>query len=114
FARRSGFETLSTPHRAWVGIPRMQPLDALAGPANPFGVSGEESRRRAAWSMVARRMWHHGQGARLRMKAVEFESTVAPGGQIALPPEVASEIPPGEQLRVVVMWEPGDFDLAWR
>jgi len=48
------------------------------------------------------------------MKAVEFESTVAPGGQIVLPPEVASEIPPGEQLRVVVMWEPGDFDLAWR
>ena len=48
------------------------------------------------------------------MKAVEFEGTVAPGGQIALPPEVAREIPPGEQLRVVVMWDPGDFDLAWR
>ena len=48
------------------------------------------------------------------MKAVEFESTVAPDGQIVLPPEVAREIPPGEQLRVVVMWEPGDFDLAWR
>jgi len=30
------------------------------------------------------------------MRAVEFESTVAPFGQIALPPEVASEIPPGE------------------
>lgn len=30
------------------------------------------------------------------MKAVEFESTVAPGGQIALPPEIASEIPAGE------------------
>jgi hypothetical protein len=45
---------------------------------------------------------------------VEFESTVAPGGQIALPPEVASEIPPGEQLRVVVMWEPENSDLAWR
>jgi hypothetical protein len=48
------------------------------------------------------------------MKAVEFESTVAPGGQIALPPEVANEIPPGEQLRVVVMWDAGDSDLAWR
>lgn len=48
------------------------------------------------------------------MKAVEFESTVAPGGQISLPPEVAREIPPGEQLRVVVMWEAGDLDLAWR
>jgi hypothetical protein len=48
------------------------------------------------------------------MKAVEFESTISPGGQIALPPEVANEIPPGEQLRVVVMWESGDSDLAWR
>lgn len=48
------------------------------------------------------------------MKAVEFESTVAPGGQIALPPEAASEIPTGEQLRVVVMWEPSNLDLAWR
>jgi hypothetical protein len=48
------------------------------------------------------------------MKAVEFEGIVAPGGQIALPPEVASEIPAGEPLRVVVMWEPSNFDVAWR
>jgi hypothetical protein len=48
------------------------------------------------------------------MKAVEFESTVDAGGQIALPPEIANEIPPGEQLRVVVMWEPVNSDLAWR
>ena len=48
------------------------------------------------------------------MKAVEFESTISPGGQIALPPEIATEIPPGEPLRVVVMWEPSNLDLAWR
>lgn len=48
------------------------------------------------------------------MKAVEFESIIAPGGQIALPPDIASEIPPGEPLRVVVMWEASDFDVAWR
>jgi len=48
------------------------------------------------------------------MKAVEFESTVAPGGHIALPPEVASEIPLGEQLRVVVMWDASSSDPAWR
>jgi hypothetical protein len=48
------------------------------------------------------------------MKAVEFEGTIAPGGQIALPPEVASEIPPGEPLRIVVMWEASDLDFAWR
>lgn len=48
------------------------------------------------------------------MKAIEFESTAAPGGQIALPPEVASEIPLGEHLRVVVMWETADLALPWR
>ena len=48
------------------------------------------------------------------MKAVEFESTISPGGQISLPPEIATEIPPGEPLRVVVMWEPSNLDLAWR
>ncbi len=48
------------------------------------------------------------------MKAVEFESTVDVGGQIALPPEIASEIPSGEPLRIVIMWEPSNFDLAWR
>ena len=48
------------------------------------------------------------------MRSVEFECKVAPGGQIALPPEVASEIAPGDQLRIVVMWDPSNFDLAWR
>jgi hypothetical protein len=48
------------------------------------------------------------------MKAVECESTITQEGQIALPPEVAGEIPAGEQLRVVVMWEPSDPDSAWR
>jgi hypothetical protein len=48
------------------------------------------------------------------MKAVEFESTITPEGQIALPPEVAREIPSGEHLRVVVMWPPSDPDEAWR
>jgi hypothetical protein len=48
------------------------------------------------------------------MTAVEFESTVTPGGQIALPADVVAEIPVGEQLRVVVMWEPPEPDAAWR
>lgn len=48
------------------------------------------------------------------MKAVAFESTVTPGGQIALPPDVVGEIPAGEQLRVVVMWEPSGPDAGWR
>lgn len=48
------------------------------------------------------------------MKAVEFEGTVTPGGQIALPADVVREIPAGEHLRVVVMWEPSESDAAWR
>lgn len=48
------------------------------------------------------------------MKAVEFETTVAPDGLIAVPPEFASEIPAGEQIRVVVMWDVSDLDSAWR
>ena len=47
------------------------------------------------------------------MKAVEFESVVQ-DGQIELPPEIAREIPPGEHLRVVVMWEPPGDDMKWR
>ena len=45
---------------------------------------------------------------------MEFESTIVAGGQIALPPEVVSEIPADEQLRVVVMWESQDLNIEWR
>ena len=48
------------------------------------------------------------------MRVLEFEGTVAPDGHVALPPEIASEIPAGEQIRIVVMWDGGDADGAWR
>jgi hypothetical protein len=48
------------------------------------------------------------------MKAVEFAGTMTQEGQISLPPEVAEEVPAGERLRVVVMWEPSGSDEAWR
>lgn len=49
------------------------------------------------------------------MKTVEFEGRVAPGGQIPVPPEIARELPAGEQLHVVLQWgEIGDEDRAWR
>jgi hypothetical protein len=48
------------------------------------------------------------------MRAIEFEGTLAPNGQISLPPEIASKIPAGEQIRIVVMWNLGDDDNAWR
>jgi hypothetical protein len=47
------------------------------------------------------------------MRAVEFDSTIDPGGRIALPPEIANEIPPGERLRVVLMWQ-GTGETEWR
>ena len=48
------------------------------------------------------------------MKAVEFESKLTQGGEIALPPEVQGDIPAGEQLRVVVMWDSSGLDSTWR
>jgi len=59
-------------------------------------------------------MCHDEKGAGLRMKAVEFKSTVNPGGQIAVPPELARQIPAGEQLQVIVLWERSNLDVAWR
>ena len=48
------------------------------------------------------------------MKAVEFESTMSSSGQIAVPEEAAREIPPGEPVRVVLLWGPSEIDEAWR
>lgn len=48
------------------------------------------------------------------MKAVEFESTISATGQISLPPEILNEIPVGEQLRVLVLWEGLKVDPDWR
>ena len=44
------------------------------------------------------------------MRAAEFEGTVSEGGQIALPPEVATRLAQGQRLRVVIMWDDGDED----
>lgn len=48
------------------------------------------------------------------MRAVEFETTMTQEGQIVLPAEFLGDIPEGQQLRVVVMWEAGSVDPAWR
>lgn len=48
------------------------------------------------------------------MKTVEFKSTVTPGGHIPVPPEVARQIPAGEELQIVVLWETSNLDAAWR
>jgi hypothetical protein len=50
------------------------------------------------------------------MKAAEFEGTVSADGQIKLPQDVASEIGPGRQLRIVLMWDKDEDEdwTAWR
>ena len=48
------------------------------------------------------------------MKAVEFETTINSDGQILLPPNLAGDIPSGEPVRVVVMWDTSSTDPAWR
>ena len=49
------------------------------------------------------------------MKAVEFEGTLAPNGQIAVPAEIAGQLPPGERLHIVLQWDAAaDEDGVWR
>ena len=49
------------------------------------------------------------------MKAVEFQGTVTPNGQIAVPAEIAGQLPPGEPLQIVLRWDPAaDEDGVWR
>ena len=49
------------------------------------------------------------------MKAVEFETTPAPDGQIAIPSEIAAQLPPGKSVNVVLQWNAsGAQDDAWR
>jgi hypothetical protein len=48
------------------------------------------------------------------MEAVEFEAQMSQNGEIVLPAEFLSEIPAGQQLKVLVMWEAGSVDAAWR
>ena len=50
----------------------------------------------------------------LTVKAVEFEATVSPDGQIALPPDVVGDLPPGGPVRVVLLWDASSADSAWR
>jgi hypothetical protein len=48
------------------------------------------------------------------MRSIEFKSTISRDGQITIPPDVAHQIPQGETLQVVVLWEQSDVDADWR
>jgi hypothetical protein len=48
------------------------------------------------------------------MKTADFRGELTPDGQIAVPPEIASQVPPGEQIQVVLQWNNSMDDVAWR
>jgi hypothetical protein len=48
------------------------------------------------------------------MKTADFRGELMPNGQIAVPPEIASQVPPGEQIQVVLQWGASVDDAAWR
>ena len=44
----------------------------------------------------------------------DFKGKLTPNGQIAVPPDVAALVPPGEQIQVVLQWGITEDDAAWR
>ena len=50
----------------------------------------------------------------LDMKAADFKGRLTPNGQIAVPPDIAALVPPGEQVQVLLQWGISEEDAAWR
>jgi hypothetical protein len=48
------------------------------------------------------------------MKTADFRGELTPNGQIVVPPEIASQVPPGEQIQIVLQWGVSMDDTAWR
>ena len=48
------------------------------------------------------------------MKTADFRGELTPNGQIIVPPEIASRVPPGEQIQIVLQWGASMDDAAWR
>src|ERR1700694_1740082 len=48
------------------------------------------------------------------MKTADFRGEIKPDGQIAVPRDIALQVPPGEQVEVVLRWGAADAEAAWR
>ena len=48
------------------------------------------------------------------MKTADFTGELTPDGQIAVPPEIVSQVPPGEKIQVVLRCNISMDDVAWR
>jgi hypothetical protein len=47
------------------------------------------------------------------MKTADFRGEITANGQIAVPPEIASQVPPGEKVAVVLAWGVSEEENAW-
>lgn len=47
------------------------------------------------------------------MKAVDFKGTLSVNGQIEVPPEIASQVPKGEEVQVMLLWGRTDEENEW-
>ena len=48
------------------------------------------------------------------MKTADFKGQLTPNGQIAVPPDIAALVPPGEPIQVILQWGASEDDAAWR
>jgi hypothetical protein len=48
------------------------------------------------------------------MKTADFRGELTSNGQIAVPPEILAQVPPGEPVRVVLQWGASEDDARWR
>jgi len=48
------------------------------------------------------------------VKTIDFRGELTASGQIAVPPEIASQVPPGEPVQVVLQWGMSEDETAWR
>jgi hypothetical protein len=46
------------------------------------------------------------------MKSRQFDSTVSGANSLTIPPEIARELPSGEKVRVILLWD-ADEDRDW-
>jgi hypothetical protein len=59
------------------------------------------------------RQCNHGEGEH-SMKTADFRGEIAPNGQIPVPPEIASQLAPGEKIEVVLRWDLSGEETGWR
>jgi hypothetical protein len=48
------------------------------------------------------------------MKVADFKGELTANGQIAVPPEIAAQVPAGEMIQVVLRWGLSEEETVWR